>query len=513
MAEIEIEIINLEGPQDGSQHPRSPTTKNPEGPQDIKSLAFKNPGGPHEIGSPAFKDPRGPQGITSATSKNQAEPKDSITATPQINKGEAEVQHRQPALPKKLRFSKVKSSPQKPEKPKYTSIIAEAEAYFTKAKSQLGSARNLKTEIRLDVTDAVDGLYEVVNRLIKQAEAEGRNVDKPQVEDRSDRVDREPLATPLLQNTQHTNEESIILKRIEEQNILIKENTQKIESLKEAIEQKTLEGTMTYASVAAGPAFKKPQTQTALHSLVITSKNDKDTGEQVLSKLRDAINAKDGGLTVDKVRKARDRKVIVGCRTEEERTKIKERLSKVDNHLHFEDIKNRDPLLLLRDVFQYNTDEDVLKAIRNQNAKLFKDLEEQEIRVELKYRKKTRSPQTCHIVLRVSPKIWERAISIGSIHVDLQKIKVADQSPLIQCSLCLGYGHSKRLCKQTIEKCSHCGGPHMRAECTDWINGAAPSCCNCKHANFERTDHNAFSNECAVRQRWDALSRATIQYC
>ncbi|GBP83806.1 hypothetical protein EVAR_56989_1 [Eumeta japonica] len=40
----------------------------------------------------------------------------------------------------------------------------------------------------------------------------------------------------------------------------------------------------------------------------------------------------------------------------------------------------------------------------------------------------------------------------------LQRRPVWDQSPLAQCSHCLGYGHSRRFCKEASEKCAHCVG-------------------------------------------------------
>lgn len=399
------------------------------------------------------------------------------------------------------------SSP-KPEKPKYADRTAEARTCLTKVKMQLGSARNLRTDIKTEVTIAAERLYQLVKEAEKGKAKHGKGEDKDLEEEREE----EPRILPP--SLEPRREEMDLIRKLEEHSQLIKESNERIEGLKEVMEkqQMTLEEA-TYARVAAGPTGKQFPGQTALHSVVVTSKDEKETGEEVLNRIRGVINAKEGWVTVDRVRKAKDRKVIVGCKTEEERQKVKERLRMAEDHLNVEEVKNKDPLLLLRDVFQYNSDEDVLSALRNQNRSVFRNLEKQDYKMEIRYRKKTRNPQTCHIIIRVSPKIWLRAMEAGSVHVDLQRVRVVDQSPLVQCSLCLGYGHGRRFCKQTVEKCSHCGGPHMRSECADWLAGVVPKCCNCTHAKLDLTDHNAFSQECPVRQKWDALARATIAYC
>ena len=217
-------------------------------------------------------------------------------------------------------------------------------------------------------------------------------------------------------------------------------------------------------------------------------------------------------MEVERVRKAKDRKIVMGCKTQEERRKIKERIEAVGQNLIVEEVKNKDPLLILKDVLLIHSNEDILKALQNQNRGVFFDLGEGE-RTTVKYRKKARNPHTCHVVLSVSPMIWRRAIDAQTVRIDLQRIRVADQSPLVQCTRCLGYGHGRRFCKEPADLCSHCGGPHMSADCPDRRLGEKPACRNCARAGIEDHAHNAFSNECLIRKKWDALARASVAYC
>lgn len=393
------------------------------------------------------------------------------------------------------------ASPLTQEKPKYANRVAEARAYLAKAKLHLNNSRNLKTDIKSEVTQAIERLYQ----LVKEAEMEKgqtENKKKKQGEEEQDELVRH-----------QRKKEEITSLSMAEHGKLLKENSERIIKLQEILEHQAHRDKVTYASVAAGHTRRQAPEQSALHSVVITSKDETESGEEVLERVRRAVNAKEEGIRVDKVRKAKDRKIIIGCKTEEERNKIKERIQKAGKHLCVEDVKNKDPLLILKDVLNYNTDEDVLSALRKQNGNIFRNLDKMDDRLEIRYRKRTRNPHTSHIVIRVSPTLWNRILEAEALHIDMQRIRVADQSPLVQCSLCLGYGHTKRLCKEQIAKCSHCGGPHMKTECADWIAGAAPSCCNCMSAKCDSTEHNAFSQECTVRRRWEALARATISYC
>lgn len=371
---------------------------------------------------------------------------------------------------------------------------AEAKAVLMKAKMNLNNSKNTKTEIKIHVTEAIEKLY----CLVKEAE-----------EDREyHRYHGEHI------NTEESHKETMDPASFEVYIEHIKQNNIKMQALKETLDRhhETMERN-TYASVVVKGSRKIPEERVNLHSVVITSRNENDSGEVVLDKVRKVIDAKEGWIQVDRVRKAKDRKIVLSCRNENDRKKIRERIEETGDQLVAEDIRNKDPLLVLRDVLTINSDEDVLKALTNQNKDLFSDLQHGEDRLQIKYRKRARNIHTNHVVISTSPTIWNRAISAGTVRIDLQRIRVADQSPLTQCTRCLGYGHSKRFCKETVDLCSHCGGPHQRSHCSDHQTGKVPSCVNCERAKVATKNHNAFSEECTVRGKWDALARLSVAYC
>lgn len=106
-----------------------------------------------------------------------------------------------------------------------------------------------------------------------------------------------------------------------------------------------------------------------------------------------------------------------------------------------------------------------------------------------------------------------RMTEAGRLHVDLQRVTVWDQSPVVQCTRCLGFGHGRKLCTAAEDLCGHCGGPHMRSDCPAHVVGDAPECKNCKTSRLEQNDHNAFDERCPVRIKWDALPRSSVAYC
>lgn len=398
-----------------------------------------------------------------------------------------------------------------PNMEKCSDRVAEARRVLHKAKTYLGGAKNLKTEIRTEVTIALDKLYQLVKS------SDGAKVDgKPKVLGQQAGPKKVEQRKSIAENVPHPFDQELV-KRLEVHERLMVENSARMDELKETL-QLTLEkfAERTYAHVVAGHSNhpeKPTQERETLHSVCVTSKNEAETGEQVLSKIREAVDAKEGWIRVERVRKARDRKVIIGLRTKEDRERIKERLTVGGTDLSVEEVENRDPLLVLKGVFTVNTDEDIIKALRNQNRAVFRDLDEETGRVKIRYRKRTRNPHMNHVVISVSPVIWRRALDIGILHIDLQRIGVEDQSPLVQCSRCLGYGHGKRSCRDSQDICSHCGGPHLRTECAEWLAEATPSCINCRRAGIDRADHNAFSAECPIRKKWDNLARSSVAYC
>ncbi|CAB3227415.1 unnamed protein product [Arctia plantaginis] len=268
-------------------------------------------------------------------------------------------------------------------------------------------------------------------------------------------------------------------------------------------------GPATYASIAAARPARRP----ALHSVAVTFESGLETADQILARVKKAVDARGTGLKINKVRKAKNQTVIIGCDTEEERNKVQNIIEKRGNGLKAAPMRNKDPLVILRDVHNDSDDEDLKNAIFTQNREIFYDIPEEDIEeLNIKYKKRTRNPNTVHIILQVRPAVWRRMTEAGALYLDLQRVRVEDQSPLIQCTRCLAFGHGRKFCTGGADMCSHCGGPHLREKCADYVAGKEPRCCNCSRSGLQGTDHNAFSIDCPERKKWDYLARANTAY-
>ena len=163
--------------------------------------------------------------------------------------------------------------------------------------------RNLKADIKVAVTNAIERLYQPV----KEAEAEkGKDESSLKI-----MVQNEARESKEVKNTK----EEELMKRLEEYAMLLRKNEAKMEKLKEVVERQmeSLEN-ITYLSVTAGETKRVSPQPAALHSIVVSSKNEIDTEEEVLAQIRE----------------------ILGCSSVEKREKVNERLKVASDRLNGE---------------------------------------------------------------------------------------------------------------------------------------------------------------------------------
>ncbi|GBP97446.1 hypothetical protein EVAR_61153_1 [Eumeta japonica] len=106
---------------------------------------------------------------------------------------------------------------------------------------------------------------------------------------------------------------------------------------------------------------------------------------------------------VERVRKARNQKVILKCSTKEDmeaiqnkmrsRKEIKVEAAKAANPAHHEG------------VMAYHKDADIIENVLAQNKHLVKDINLKEVTIRVRYRKRARNQLQCHPVLELSPSV------------------------------------------------------------------------------------------------------------
>ncbi|KAL0858264.1 hypothetical protein ABMA27_012168 [Loxostege sticticalis] len=304
-----------------------------------------------------------------------------VVPAPRPVRAKALPQDPKPAATRRLSSEALSVSPRV--EPKYASRVTEAKAMLTKAKLHLKNSKNMKTDIKVEVTQSLERLYQ----LVKEAEQERKLETK---EGSHNEINRS--TEPRKESTEDREMErervrvgKELVERMAEHSKQIEENRKEMEKLKEVIEKDQKDrAVMTYAGVAAAAPKTQSPGHAALHSVVVTSTNEMETGEEVINRVRSAVKAKEEGFQIDRVRKGKDRKIILGCRTRAEIDKVREKLEKEGKHLRVEDIQNKDPLVVLRDLLSYNGDEEVLKGLRAQNKELFEGVSGEDNRIEVK---------------------------------------------------------------------------------------------------------------------------------
>ncbi|KAJ0170412.1 hypothetical protein K1T71_013783 [Dendrolimus kikuchii] len=281
-------------------------------------------------------------------------------------------------------------------------------------------------------------------------------------------------------------------------------------------EELSSSGQSKVASYAEVAAKKKPVLKPN-HTLIISSPDPLKTGEKVIEEIRLALDPRKTGAKVDRIRTGKNQKVILSCGTKEDLKLVEDR---VKNHskLKAEIAKTSLPLVIVKDVMAYHTDKEIEEQLAVQNAHLLKILSPKAIHIRVRSRKKTRNPLQCHVILEVSAPVHKRFTEEGHLYIGIQRRPVEDQSPLVQCAKCLGYGHTRAHCQEAQSFCSHCGGKHTWEECNRRKDGVKPACRNCKMAGDKNPDtlpqhaHNAYSPDCPERHKWDAIARTKINY-
>ncbi|CAG9793098.1 unnamed protein product [Diatraea saccharalis] len=344
--------------------------------------------------------------------------------------------------------------------------------------------REINKHVQEDLPKRIQGVIEYLEKTIQGA--------KKETMEKIDSIDWE------------THEEEIVkglTKEMGEISTVLGEKVR--ESIEEVKNRQEITPKDTYANIA------KTNIPRTMHSIILESENKNDTAEELIQKTKAILKPTLEEIKIDKIRKVKDQRVLIGCAKEKEIEKIKDKLQK-EQGIKIEKVKNKNPLVIIKDVPFQIKEEELLQLIQNQNKELFNKEEEKEVKV--KFRRKAINQERCHAIIQVKPAVWRAMTGKGHLYIEMERLKVEDQSPLIQCTRCLGFGHGMKFCQESASRCSHCGDPHLRANCPEREAGRAPRCCNCAHAGLEETEHNAFSKECGVRDKWEYLARTTTAY-
>ncbi|CAG9790340.1 unnamed protein product [Diatraea saccharalis] len=158
---------------------------------------------------------------------------------------------------------------------------------------------------------------------------------------------------------------------------------------------------------------KEEQPRTTYHSIIVNSTDENKTGEEVFNEIRKTAEGKEEWCEVVKVKKAKNRKVIISCTKEEEARKLKQTLE-INNKLKIENAKNKNPLIIIKNIKGENKTEQAIEAVRRKIERMGKRKDQHKEEIEKAYEKKTRNPHMSSVVLRVDPQTWQQLTEAGS---------------------------------------------------------------------------------------------------
>lgn len=182
-------------------------------------------------------------------------------------------------------------------------------------------------------------------------------------------------------------------------------------------------------------------------------------------------------------------------------------------NLKADEVSPRNPLIIVKEILKAHSDEELVAMLKAHNKDLLKELPEKDTLIRVKTRKRARNDLLCSPIFEVSPPVHQRFTAAGTVFLGLQRRTVEDVSPLVQCSKCLGYAHTRTHCKEPKLLCSFCGGEHTRADCERRLGGGYPGCINCIRVNLPDTAHSLASDMCPERRKWDNIARSRVNYC
>ncbi|KOB51809.1 TRAS3 protein [Operophtera brumata] len=113
-----------------------------------------------------------------------------------------------------------------------------------------------------------------------------------------------------------------------------------------------------------------------------------------MDRIRSAIDLVETGARVDRVLKAKDKKVVLSCASRDDLQLVKVCVLREEGLAVLEP-KINNPLVCLRGVLSSYSNEDIIDQLRTNNKQLLTDTEQAEA-MRVRYRKRARNQHICH---------------------------------------------------------------------------------------------------------------------
>jgi hypothetical protein len=228
------------------------------------------------------------------------------------------------------------------------------------------------------------------------------------------------------------------------------------------------------------------------YRITLKAKDDTLSPEQIKLQLKKNINPTDIKVGIKAVKILRNRGIIIEADSEEGINSLSSEINtKLGERLEIIKHKLRKPRLIIYNISEEVTPENVVAIIKAQNPGIITNGED----TETKFRYKTRKGRF-NIVMEVGPKTRMQILQ-SKLKIGWEIYNVADYLNSIKCYKCSRYSHKHDECRGE-ETCPHCASTHKMKECT--ATASEHKCMNC-------TTYNRYNKKEKINESHTALSK------
>ena len=196
------------------------------------------------------------------------------------------------------------------------------------------------------------------------------------------------------------------------------------------------------------------------YTLSLKAKSNNQTVEQIKSQIKREINPTEIKVGIKAFKTLRDRGILIETGSEEEINALSSAISaKLGDQLEIVKHKLRKPRIIIYNVSEDITTDNVTDIIKAQNTEIVVNGEG----IEAKFRFKNRKGNY-NIELEVGPQTRKKILQT-KLKLRWEICNVADYLTPTRCYKCSRYNHKHNECKGE-QTCPHCAGKHRINECS-----------------------------------------------
>lgn len=242
----------------------------------------------------------------------------------------------------------------------------------------------------------------------------------------------------------------------------------------------------------------------ASFAAVVTGKAGAGEGAAaVIKKLREAVKPEKTGIRLESMREGTGGRVIVKCADSRDLNKFTECLSKCKDL----NVRKPEPLKAVLTILGIDEEEcqgDLMQRVLAQNPELSVLVPDggrlQDAVKVIRYERMGANARLRKAFVMVSARARECLNEMGCVYIGYRRARVVDETPLLQCYKCLGFGHTSGACKNE-ERCGYCAAGHRTSECKVKEDRAKHECFNCRKYLNVKSNHRASSYDCEFYKR------------